>query len=206
MGAGTAKKTSSPKKKIKRIGILTGGGDCPGLNAVIRAAFKTATNTGWEIYGIYEGFAGLLSPKNAVRPLGSEDVKGILNIGGTILGTTNRGNPFSFPVKKDGKWVETDRSDEAIANLKKLGLDAVIAIGGDGSLENRQTILRQRDARDRRAQDHRQRHFGYGNHIRFRHGRFHRHRCHRQAALHRRKPPAGDGGGGHGPLCRLDRT
>ena len=134
MGAGTAKKTSSLKKKIKRIGILTGGGDCPGLNAVIRAAFKTATNTGWEIYGIYEGFAGLLSPKNAVRPLGSEDVKGILNIGGTILGTTNRGNPFSFPVKKDGKWVETDRSDEAIANLKKLGLDAVIAIGGDGSL------------------------------------------------------------------------
>ena len=134
MGAGSAKKTSSPKKKIKRIGILTGGGDCPGLNAVIRAAFKTAANTGWEIYGIYEGFAGLLNPKNAVRPLGSEDVKGILNIGGTILGTTNRGNPFSFPVKKDDKWIEADRSDEAIANLKKLGLDAVIAIGGDGSL------------------------------------------------------------------------
>jgi phosphofructokinase-like protein len=137
MAANNAKKASSPrsrKKTKKRIGILTGGGDCPGLNAVIRAAFKTATNTGWEIYGIYEGFAGLLDPKDAVRPLGQEDVKGILNIGGTILGTTNRGNPFSFPMKKNGKWVEVDRSDEAIANTKKLGLDALVSIGGDGSL------------------------------------------------------------------------
>ena len=137
MAANNAKKASSPssrKKTDKRIGILTGGGDCPGLNAVIRAAVKTARNTGWEICGIREGFAGLLAPKTAVKPLGPEDVRGILNIGGTILGTTNRGNPFSFPVKKGGQWVEVDRSDEAMGNLKNLGLDAVIAIGGDGSL------------------------------------------------------------------------
>ena len=129
-------KASSPKpvRRQKRIGILTGGGDCPGLNAVIRAAVKTAWNTNWAIFGIRDGFAGLLTPKTAVRPLGPDDVKGILNIGGTILGTTNRGNPFSFPVKKAGNWVEADRSDEALANVRKLGLDAVIAIGGDGSL------------------------------------------------------------------------
>jgi len=120
--------------RLPRIGILTGGGDCPGLNAVIRAAVKTALNTGWEIYGIREGFAGLLAPETAIRPLGPEDVKGILNIGGTILGTTNRGNPFSFPVQQGKKWVEKDRSDEALDNFKKLGLDALIAIGGDGSL------------------------------------------------------------------------
>jgi len=136
MATRTAKKAPSPKttRRKKRIGILTGGGDCPGLNAVIRAAVKTARNTGWEIYGIRDGFAGLLAPKTAIKPLGAEDVKGILNIGGTILGTTNRGNPFSFPVKDGKQWIEADRSDEAIANVKRLGLDAVIAIGGDGSL------------------------------------------------------------------------
>ncbi len=125
---------SPPAAKRHRIGILTGGGDCPGLNAVIRAAVKTALNAGCEIYGIREGFAGLLAPKTSVHPLRPEDVKGILNIGGTILGTTNRGNPFAFPVRQGKKWVEKDRSDEALANFKKLGLDALIAIGGDGSL------------------------------------------------------------------------
>jgi phosphofructokinase-like protein len=126
--------STPPIPRHPRIGILTGGGDCPGLNAVIRAAVKTALNTGWEICGIREGFAGLLAPETAVRHLGPEDVKGILNIGGTILGTTNRGNPFAFPVKQGKRWVEKDRSDEALANFKKLGLDALIAIGGDGSL------------------------------------------------------------------------
>jgi 6-phosphofructokinase 1 len=118
-----------------RMGILTGGGDCPGLNAVIRAAVKTALNTGWQICGIREGFAGLLAPETAVHPLGPEDVKGILNMGGTILGTTNRGNPFAFPVRQGKGWVEKDRSDEALANFKKLGLDALIVIGGDGTLK-----------------------------------------------------------------------
>lgn len=127
------KKTS--RKKTKCLGILTGGGDCPGLNAVIRAAVKTAINCGWEVYGIKQGFAGLLDVDKHVRPLGSEDVRGILHMGGTILGTTNRGNPFAFPVRNGKKWVEKDLSDQALEGVRKAGLDAVVAIGGDGSLK-----------------------------------------------------------------------
>ena len=118
----------------KRLGILTGGGDCPGLNAVIRAAVKTALNTGWRVYGIKEGFAGLMNPRRHVIALGAEDIKGILNIGGTILGTTNRGNPFSYPVRVGKKWVEKDLSAKVIEGVKKANLNAIIAIGGDGSL------------------------------------------------------------------------
>src|SRR5438034_4239917 len=84
----------------KRVGILTGGGDCPGLNAVIRAAARTAFNMGWEVYGIEDGFDGLLT--KSVRRLSRRDVRGILQLGGTILGTTNRRNPFLYPVSKNG--------------------------------------------------------------------------------------------------------
>jgi len=122
------------RARQKSLGILTGGGDCPGLNAVIRAAVITALNTGWEVYGIKEGFAGLLNAEQAIRRLKQEDVKGILNMGGTILGTTNRGNPFAYPVKTGRSWVEKDLSDKALEGAKSIGLDAVIAIGGDGSL------------------------------------------------------------------------
>ncbi len=116
-----------------RIGILTGGGDCPALNAVIRAAVKTSVGFGWEVLGIEEGFDGLVHCKT--RPLNAASVSGILHLGGTILGTTNAANPFTYPVLAEGgKTVERDISDTVVANFRNLGLDALIVIGGDGTL------------------------------------------------------------------------
>lgn len=115
---------------IKRIGVLTGGGDCPGLNAVIRGVVKSASNLyGWEILGIEDGFEGLIKDKS--RILTQWNTRGILTHGGTILGTTNRGNPFDF-VDVDGE--KKDLSSVVMGNIKKLGLDALVVIGGDGSL------------------------------------------------------------------------
>jgi 6-phosphofructokinase 1 len=117
-----------------RIAISTGGGDAPGLNAVIRAAVLSALHRGWEVLGICRGYYGLLG-EDEIIPLTREAVRGIAHMGGTILRTTNRGNPFSFPVKQaDGTYVLVDRSAEVIENAKNLGIDAIISIGGDGSL------------------------------------------------------------------------
>ncbi|HUF26345.1 MAG TPA: ATP-dependent 6-phosphofructokinase [Gemmatimonadaceae bacterium] len=117
-----------------RIAISTGGGDAPGLNAVIRAAVLTAISNGWEVLGIKRGFAGLLG-EDEVIPLTRDSVRGIAHLGGTILRTTNRGNPFSYPIRQpDGSYVEVDRSDELLANARAFGIDAMISIGGDGSL------------------------------------------------------------------------
>ena len=116
---------------IKRIGVLTGGGDAPGLNAVIRAVVKSACNLGVEVLGIEDSFDGLIEP-GRTRVLGPKDVTGILRIGGTILGTTNRGNPFAYPVStRDGK---VDYSARVVENFHKFGLDALVVIGGDGTL------------------------------------------------------------------------
>lgn len=115
----------------KKIGILTSGGDCAGLNAVIRAATHRAHLLGWEIYGIEDGTAGLFEDPPRARLLTPNEMDGnIMRMGGTILGTTNKGNPFDYPMP-DGS--RKDRSEEIIAGFKKLGLDAVIGIGGDGS-------------------------------------------------------------------------
>ncbi len=123
-----------------RIAISTGGGDAPGLNAVIRAAVLSAINRGWEVLGIKRGFAGLMG-EDEVVPLTKNSVRGIGHLGGTILQTTNRGNPFHYPIKSDdGTWSEIDRSDELIANAKRLGIDALISIGGDGSLQIAQDL------------------------------------------------------------------
>jgi 6-phosphofructokinase 1 len=117
-----------------RIAISTGGGDAPGLNAVIRAAVLSAIGRGWEAIGIRRGFAGLLGDDQCVS-LTRESVRGIGHLGGTILRTTNRGNPFRYPIRQaDGSFVEVDRSAELLENARNLGLDAVIAIGGDGTL------------------------------------------------------------------------
>jgi 6-phosphofructokinase 1 len=118
--------------RAKRVAILTGGGDCPGLNAVIRAVSRTAFNLGWEVWGLEDGFDGLLT-KN-VRRLRAPDVRGILQLGGTILGTSNKSNPFRYPVKRGKKMVETDRSAEVLKNFRALGFEALVAIGGDGTL------------------------------------------------------------------------
>jgi ATP-dependent phosphofructokinase / diphosphate-dependent phosphofructokinase len=117
-----------------RIAISTGGGDAPGLNAVIRAAVLSAVNRGWDVLGIKRGFAGLMGDDEVI-PLTKESVRGIAHLGGTILRTTNRGNPFHYPRKKaDGSLEEIDRSDELMENARQLGIDAIITIGGDGSL------------------------------------------------------------------------
>lgn len=120
--------------EILRIGISTGGGDCPGLNAVIRAVVRSALRDfRWEVIGIEDGFDGLLKP-GKTRPLDLSDVRGIIPRGGTILGTTNRGNPFHYPVEEAGQIVLKDLSDEVVRNLTMLQIDALVVIGGDGSL------------------------------------------------------------------------
>lgn len=119
---------------IRRIGVLTGGGDAPGLNAVIRGLVKTAFGMhGWEVMGIYDGYDGLLEP-GKVKKLTALDIRGILHKGGTILGTTNRTNPFSVPRKRNGKTVEVDESDKAIATVRRHKIDCLAVIGGDGTL------------------------------------------------------------------------
>jgi ATP-dependent phosphofructokinase / diphosphate-dependent phosphofructokinase len=121
--------------KIKKIAISNGGGDCPGLNAVIRAAVKCAINTyGWEVLGIEDGFDGLIHPEKKTRPLSLDDVSELLPRGGTILGTTNRGNPFAYRTQDEhGNETTVDVSEQVVENARKLGIDAVIVIGGDGS-------------------------------------------------------------------------
>lgn len=119
---------------VKRIGISTGGGDAPGLNAVIRAFTKTAISEfGWEVIGIRDGFDGLIKPDH-IMPLGLDDIRGIIARGGTILGTTNRGNPFKYPVHEDGKVVLRDISDQVMENYHRLSLDAMVIVGGDGTI------------------------------------------------------------------------
>ncbi|HEY3118715.1 MAG TPA: ATP-dependent 6-phosphofructokinase [Chloroflexota bacterium] len=119
--------------EIRRIGVLTGGGDAPGLNAVLRAVVKAARNMyGWEVVGIEDGFEGLLNPEHT-KVLTNAEVRGILPRGGTVLGTNNRGNPFAYRV--DGTEGDpVDLSQLVIQNAGHLGLDAVVVIGGDGTL------------------------------------------------------------------------
>lgn len=127
--------------KIKRIAILTGGGDCPGLNAVIRGVVRAAVlKHGWEVIGILDGFDGLLG-STMQRRLTSRDVRGLQVRGGTILGTSNRGNPLNYPVKKRGKTVHMDVTDEIVRNFKKLKLDCLIAVGGDGTMKIAQALF-----------------------------------------------------------------
>lgn len=124
---------------IKRIAISTGGGDAPGLNAVIRAAVLSAINRGWEVYGIRDGYNGLLMPEQYIEGglirLTRERVRGITHLGGTIIGTTNRGNPLKYPIKgPDDTVVEIDRSDELLRAFRLHQIDALISVGGDGSM------------------------------------------------------------------------
>jgi len=121
------------RKRAKRVGVLTGGGDCPGLNAVIRAIVKTAEECyDAEVIGFTDGYEGLV--ENRFVTLGVKDVSGILARGGTILGSSNRADPFRFPVLQGEEYVYLDRSSQALRNYDALGLDALIAIGGDGTM------------------------------------------------------------------------
>ena len=122
-------------KAIKRIAVNTGGGDAPGLNAVIRSIVLSALRRGWEVLGIRKGYEGLLDTSKIIQ-LDRDSVRGITHLGGTILGTTNRGSPFEYPVKQaNGEIALVDRSDEVVENFRRLQIDALIAIGGDGSMK-----------------------------------------------------------------------
>lgn len=120
---------------MKRVLVATGGGDCPGLNAVIRAIVKRASQEkNWEVIGSIQSFDGILKEPSEIRILDDDAVKGIHYQGGTIIGTTTKGGPFAWPVKKnDGTYEFADRSEEMIRKLGYMGVDAVINIGGDGS-------------------------------------------------------------------------
>jgi phosphofructokinase-like protein len=124
---------------IRRIAINTGGGDAPGLNAVIQAAVYAATGLGWEVFGIRDGYDGLLAPEryeDGLVKLDREVVRSIAHLGGTILGTTNRSNPFKQQVvDASGAITERDRSDDVIRGLRDVRIDTLIVIGGDGSLD-----------------------------------------------------------------------
>ena len=124
---------------IRRIALSTGGGDAPGLNAVIRAATLAALNRGWQVVGIRDGFNGLMNsdeyPDGGVIELTRDRVRAIAHLGGTIIGTTNRGNPTAYPMQQpDGSWVEVDRTAELLERFDQHEIDALITIGGDGSL------------------------------------------------------------------------
>lgn len=127
------------KQPIRRIAISTGGGDAPGLNAVISSVVWAAANRGWECMGIRDGFNGILQPEHyprgGVELLTRDRVRGISHLGGTILGTTNKGNPFHFPVRQaDGSVSEVDRSGELLDYFRREQIDALVAVGGDGTL------------------------------------------------------------------------
>jgi 6-phosphofructokinase 1 len=128
-----------PVHKIRKIAISTGGGDAPGLNAVICAVVLSSIQRGWEVFGIRDGYNGLLNPEDfpsgGIIPLTGHSVAGVTHLGGTLLGTTNRGNPLQFPVPQpDGSIREVDRSDELVRRFREAGLDALVTVGGDGSL------------------------------------------------------------------------
>ena len=204
--------TSKGRKGIRRIAISTGGGDAPGLNAVIRAVVLAAPQPAagrWSASATATTgcFLPEQYPDGGLIPLTPERVRGITHLGGTILGTTNAGNPLKYPVRQpDGTMVEVDRTDELVQALARHGIDALVAVGGDGSLTIANALAQEGPARRRRAEDDRQRPRQDGDHLRLRHRRLLRHRVHRPAALDRGLAPARDGGRGDGPLRRLDRA
>jgi phosphofructokinase-like protein len=128
---------------MKRVLIITGGGDCPGLNAVIRAVVKRASQEkDWEVVGSIQAFNGILWEPTEIKVLDEHTVAGIHYRGGTILETTNKGGPFAWPIKNpDGTWGTVDRSDEMIRKINYLGIEAVINIGGDGSQQISQALF-----------------------------------------------------------------
>ena len=127
---------------VTRIAINTGGGDAPGLNAVIRSVALSALNRGWEVLGIRRGYQGLIEDDpEGVTDLTRERVRGIFHQGGTILGTTNRGDPFCYPLLRDGEKTPTDVSERVVKRARELGIDALVALGGDGSMRIASSLM-----------------------------------------------------------------
>jgi 6-phosphofructokinase 1 len=128
-------------KEIKRIGVLTGGGDCPGLNAVIRAVTKSAMHRyKLEVFGIEDGFLGLI--QNRMHPLAWKDVSNILTLGGTILGTSNKANPEHYAIKRNGHIEWANVTDRVIEHVAANELDAIVCIGGDGTMTGAANLVK----------------------------------------------------------------
>ncbi|MBN2071114.1 MAG: ATP-dependent 6-phosphofructokinase [Candidatus Krumholzibacteriota bacterium] len=126
-------------EKIKKIAVLTGGGDCPGLNAVIKGLVRSArSDYGWEVLGIQDGFDGLLESRTEL--LNSTMMSGLQLKGGTILGTSNRGNPLRYPMREKGKSFFKDVTGDIVRNIKKMKIDVLVAVGGDGTMKIAQAI------------------------------------------------------------------
>ena len=137
---------------IRRIGIMTGGGDCPGLNAVIRAVTKAAMHVHqWEVWGIEDGFLGLI--ENRIRPLKWEDASNILTLGGTILGTTNKADPARYAVGRDeqGNPIFEDVTRRVVEHVRRRELDLIVCIGGDGTMTGAANVARHEGAGRARA-------------------------------------------------------
>lgn len=134
---------SAQRKQVQKIGVLTGGGDCPGLNAVIRVITKAAINKlGIEVMGIEDGFLGLI--RNRMRRLANDDVSNILTVGGTILGTSNRADPSHFAVGKDahGKPVFEDVTKRVLEHVREREIDVLVCIGGDGTMSGAAHLIK----------------------------------------------------------------
>ncbi|MGB2822879.1 MAG: ATP-dependent 6-phosphofructokinase, partial [Phycisphaerae bacterium] len=125
--------------QLERIGVLTGGGDCPGLNAVIRAITKAAISGGLQVVGIEDGYLGLIEDR--LRVLSYLDVSGILTRGGTILGSCNKANPAAYHVREGGEWVVRDIRDRVVETCRAHGLDAIVVIGGDGTMSGAADLI-----------------------------------------------------------------
>src|SRR4029078_10807089 len=126
-------------EQIGGVAISTGGGDAPGLNAVIRSVTLAALNRGWDVVGIRDGFNGLLFPDDydgdGFTELGRESVRGISHLGGTIIGSTNKGNPTAYPVQQDdGSWIQGDRTHALLGRLDAARIAGPLTVGGEGSL------------------------------------------------------------------------
>src|SRR5690606_32552217 len=133
---------STRPRTIRRIALNTGGGDAPGLNAVIRAVVLSARVRGWEVLGIRHGYRGLIEDDPAgLVTLDRDAVRGITHLGGTILGSTNRGDPFQYPVEVDGQTVPKDVSARVVERFVELGIDTLVALGGDGSIKLAKRLL-----------------------------------------------------------------
>ena len=189
----------------KRIAINTGGGDAPGLNAVIRSVVLSAVKRGWEVFGIRRGYEGLFE-EDGVLPMDERSVSGITHLGGTVLGTTNRGNPLEYPVTlEDGTTTTVDRTLEILDQFDRRKLDALIAIGGDGSPAYRVAPFGTWAPGDRCPQDDRQRPRRHRGDVRVPHRSADCFGRDRQAPLDRGVAPPRDGGRGHGARHRMDR-
>ena len=207
--AGSGRREGQMSKPIERISINTGGGDAPGLNAVIYAVVHAAAKVGWQVFGIREGYNGLLYPEQypdgGLIELDIEKVKNIAHLGGTILGTTNRGNPFRAVERSaDGSTREVDRSSRSDRSVPKAQTRRARGGRRRRQPDDRSAASQERAAGRRCTQNDRQRSYGDHFDLRILVGCLVRDRMYRPAAHDGAGSQPHSGGGSDGPVCRMD--